>query len=137
MTTVKTIEIHEKFWEDERGWGLNPFKACEYMTDHPLDLHVVSMTPGAVRGNHYHPNVTEWMLVCGGPARFLSKPVQEETVQEIRIGGKTPVLLEIPADIQHAVRNESDGDIYLIVFSSASDPETIRCPLSFEPDASR
>ncbi len=132
MTTVREINIQHTAWEDERGWGLNPFKTSGVPEDASLNLHIVSLKPGFVRGNHYHTNATEWMLVYGGSAKFLSKPIRENTVKEIFIKDEKPVLLEIPPNVEHAVINESKNDVYLVVFSSSVEPDTIRCPSLFE-----
>ena len=132
MSTVKRIAIKDTMWADERGWGLNPFESCQFIPDGPCDIHVVSMKPGAVRGNHYHTNGTEWMLICGGPARFLSRSIKEDTIQIMMADERMPLMIEIPAHIEHAVRNESTEDIYLIVFSDVPAPETVRCRSLFE-----
>ena len=134
MTIVREINIQQTVWKDERGWGLNPFKTSGVPEDVSLNLHIVSLKPGFVRGNHYHTNSTEWMLVYGGSAKFLSKPVRKNTVKEIFIKDEKPVLLEIPPNVEHAIMNESKNDIYLVVFSSSAEPDTIRCPSLFELD---
>ena len=132
MNAVKRITIEDTMWGDERGWGLNPFSACHFIPEGPCDIHVVSLTPGAIRGNHSHTNGTEWMLICGGPARFVSRSITEETVHAMMADGRMPLLMEIPAHVEHAVRNESTEDIYLVVFSDVSAPETVRCRSLFE-----
>jgi dTDP-4-dehydrorhamnose 3,5-epimerase-like enzyme len=132
MAGVRKISFHDVAWEDERGWGTNPFKAFEVSDTASLDLHVVSLKPGYIRGNHYHADATEWMIICGGAVRFLWKAVEEKTVHEIIICDKEPVLLEITPLVEHALRNEGGHEIYVIVMNSSSEPDIIRCPSLFE-----
>ena len=137
MPGVKKIDIKQTAWEDERGWGLNPFDAAGIIKGTPIDLHVVSLKPGFVRGNHYHTNATEWIFICNGAARFLSKQIKEKTVNEILTEDNKPVFLEIQPNVEHAIMNVSKGDIYLVVFSSSAEPEMIRCPSLFDLDKQR
>ena len=54
MSQVKRLSIGDYSWEDERGWGLN-LLALSGLVERPVgDLHIVSVKPGAVRGNHRH-----------------------------------------------------------------------------------
>ncbi|MHB1193214.1 MAG: hypothetical protein ACYC6F_09225 [Longimicrobiales bacterium] len=64
---VRLIRLDAHAWADARGWGLRPFEAVGSGVGRVGDVHVVSLLPGAVRGNHLHPNVTEWLLVLGAP----------------------------------------------------------------------
>jgi dTDP-4-dehydrorhamnose 3,5-epimerase-like enzyme len=137
MSTVKRIEIEDAMWQDERGWGTNPFKAFNISDTAFLDLHVVSLKPGHIRGNHYHADVTEWMLICGGAVRFLWKAVEEKRVHEVMIRDEEPALLEIPPLVEHAVKNEGEHEIYLIVMNSCSEPDMIRCSSLFELETAR
>ncbi|MBN2516295.1 MAG: hypothetical protein JXC33_09740 [Deltaproteobacteria bacterium] len=132
MADVRKINFQHVAREDERGWGANPFKAFDISDTASLDIHVVSLKPGCIRGNHYHTDATEWMLICNGTVRFLWKGVEEKTVREIIIRDNEPALLEIPSLIEHALRNEGNHEIYLIVMNSSSEPDMIRCPSLFE-----
>jgi dTDP-4-dehydrorhamnose 3,5-epimerase-like enzyme len=132
MAGVRKINFQHVAWEDERGWGANPIKAFDISDTASLDLHVVSLKPGYIRGNHYHTDATEWMLICGGAVKVLWKSVKEKTVHEIIIRDNEPALLEISPLIEHAFSNEGEYDIYLIVMSSSPEPDTVRCPSLFE-----
>lgn len=132
MSTVKRIKIEDTMWQDERGWGLNPFVSCHFIPERLCDIHIVSMKPGAVRGNHCHTSGTEWMLICSGAVRFLWKADKKKIVNEIMIRDNEPVLLEIPPRAEHALRNEGEHEVYLIVMNSSFDPDTVRCPSLFE-----
>jgi len=126
MDTVRKLDISDTMWEDVRGWGINPLKISGMPDGRLLDLHVVSMRPGSERGNHYHPHAMERMLVCGDHARTVWRSAGGE-IHEIQTRSAGPTLLEISPDVEHAVKNESEREIYPVVLCNTSDPETVRC----------
>jgi oxalate decarboxylase/phosphoglucose isomerase-like protein (cupin superfamily) len=82
------------------------------------NLHVASMQPGAIRGNHVHASAAEWLLFCGGPAALITG------AEEILVGGGEPELFEIPAGLPHAIVNRSEREIFLVVFYEEKDLDT-------------
>jgi uncharacterized RmlC-like cupin family protein len=123
MAKIRRIEIGEQAWKDARGWVFNPLPLAE-LEGVPLgNLHVASMQPGAVRGNHAHGTAAEWLLFCGGPAALLSG-AGGEAAEEILIRGDGPELFEIPAGLPHAIVNRSDREIFLVVFYGPKNLDT-------------
>ncbi len=115
---VRQVPIGEKAWTDARGWVLNPL-ALAGLEGKPLgNLHVASMQPGAVRGNHAHGSAAEWLLFCGGPAALIAGE------EEIAVSGAEPELFEIPAGLPHAIVNRSDREIFLVVFYEEKELQT-------------
>ncbi|MFH1990983.1 MAG: cupin domain-containing protein [Pseudomonadota bacterium] len=131
MDTVKHIGLKKNIWKDERGWGINPLEALGIKAGLPGNLHIVSLKPGTVRGDHYHATATEWMLVFGGKAKIVWKVKKASSVHQIFVDDSEPALFEIPPDIEHAVINDSTSDIYLAVFYDSHQPDTVRCPSLF------
>jgi uncharacterized RmlC-like cupin family protein len=118
MAKVRRVAIGEKAWKDARGWVLNPLPLTG-LEGKPLgNLHVASMQPGAVRGNHAHASAAEWLLFCGGPASLIAGP------EEIHVVGGEPELFEIPAGLPHAIVNRSDREIFLVVFYEEKELQT-------------
>lgn len=110
MEKIRRIPIGDKAWTDARGWVLNPLPLAG-LQEKPLgNLHVASMQPGAVRGNHAHGSAAEWLLFCGGPAALITGE------EEILVSGTEPALFEIPAGLPHAIVNRSGREIFLVVF---------------------
>jgi oxalate decarboxylase/phosphoglucose isomerase-like protein (cupin superfamily) len=118
MAKIRSVAIGEKAWKDARGWVLNPLPLAGLEGKTLGNLHVASMQPGAVRGNHAHGSAAEWLLFCGGPAALITG------AEEILVGGREPELFEIPAGLPHAIVNRSDREIFLVVFYEGKDLDT-------------
>jgi len=118
MERIRRIDIGEKAWTDARGWVTNPLALAGLEGRTLGNLHVASMKPGAVRGNHAHGTAEEWLLFCGGPASLIAGS------EEIRVGGGEPELFAIPAGLPHAIVNRSDKEIFLVVFYAEKELQT-------------
>jgi oxalate decarboxylase/phosphoglucose isomerase-like protein (cupin superfamily) len=124
MAIIRRVAIGDKAWKDARGWVLNPLPLAG-LEGRPLgNLHVASMQPGAIRGNHVHGSASEWLLFCGGPAVLLAGTEGNPGAEEILVGGGEPELFEIPAGLPHAIVNRSDREIFLVVFYEEKDLDT-------------
>lgn len=108
-------------WSDARGWGLRPVEKSGLPYGGVGDVHVVSLEPGAVRGNHHHPGVTEWMLVFGAPVTLAWRD-PDGAVRTVRVDGPEPVFAEVAPGVPHALRCEGPGTAYLV--SWADGPPT-------------
>ena len=118
MGKVRRLGIGKKAWTDARGWVLNPLPLAG-LEGKPLgNLHVASMQPGAIRGNHAHGSAAEWLLFCGGPAALIAGE------EEILVSGTEPELFEIPPGLPHAIVNRSDREIFVVVFYEEKELQT-------------
>jgi dTDP-4-dehydrorhamnose 3,5-epimerase-like enzyme len=115
VTEIKRIFV-KGTGRDERGWVMNPLELAGLIGKPIAALHVASMRPGSVRGNHVHGNVVEWVVFCGGPVRIFAGEPGSSGYEEIIVSGVEAELFGIPAGKAHAFRNESDSEIYLVVF---------------------
>ena len=131
MGSVKRIDLKRNHWSDHRGWGVNPIDAAGLAGKPVYHFHTVSMKPGAVRGNHYHTDATEWLFVCGGPAKVVWRSDQTGPCHEVLVKKEEPALFEIPPHIEHAVMNTSQVEIFLLSFSNAPDRDTTQSPSLF------
>lgn len=126
-SAVRRVLCPQETWRDARGWGMNPLIAAGVDGNGPASLHVVSLKPGAVRGNHAHPDSTEWMQVCGGPAQLVWTCPDNATPFSEWIAADDPALFLIPPGCGHAVRNHAPFDITVVSFSNARKPLQVRC----------
>jgi oxalate decarboxylase/phosphoglucose isomerase-like protein (cupin superfamily) len=126
MSSIQILSLPQNFRFEPRGWTFNPF-ADQDMTG-PIEIdwktfHTVSMEPGTVRGNHVHPQVTEWLLFCGGPKLVSWQDSDSEKMNTIRITNNMTLLI-IPPGVKHAVKNVSDQPLYLVTFRSPAPPSS-------------
>lgn len=89
------------------------------------ELHVVSLRPGAVRGNHRHPDGTEWLLVLGGRATVAWRHQEDGREEQDRLAGGRPALYRFAPGVDHALRCEGDREIYAVAGSDVPRPTTL------------
>lgn len=124
MHSLKLISLPENFRQEPRGFYFAPFKDLELIPQIEIDwttFHLVSMKPGTVRGNHYHPQVTEWLFFCGGPILLAWQDPDSEVVQKSLIENNHTFAF-IPPGVKHAVKNAGNQTFYLIAFRSPAQP---------------
>ncbi len=128
MPEVKRLDAPDTQWSDPRGWGIDPIRAAGPGADISLGVHLVSLRPGTTpRGNHFHRDATEWLLIFGSPGKLIWRATAEGPLNEIDIAGDGPSLFEIPPLVEHAIINTSDSDLYIMAFYDLPDPVTEPC----------
>lgn len=133
MADVEFIDLTGKIHEDPRGLSFFPWPGQVPKNQDLLrSLHLVSIAPGQVRGNHLHPGHIEWLYIFHGPGVLIWEGTPGELKEQTISGNRT--LIRIPAGIAHAVRNPGPEVLYLLAWREAADggpaePETRRRPL--------
>jgi len=131
---VRVVEL-DRLHREDRGWGMNPLRTAGAGEEAAAGMHLVSIRPGAVRGNHSHGNATEWIVVFGGAGKLSWRSLPDGTLRESAFGGDGPALFEIPPGVEHAIANTSGRDLYALAFYDHPAPETRPCgPLAAPPD---
>ncbi len=116
------IQIKEiEFNQDDRGWFIRPITDDDIKSRIVCDVHMVSMKPGAIRGNHHHVHKTENILVIGGTCRLVAVDNKTEMKEEKTIEKNSKVLLVIPPNVTHAIENIGDEVAYLLCYSNVED----------------
>ena len=126
MKEVEKIEIGQRLWSDDRGWGINPVEAIGIESKFIGNIHTVSIKPDKVRGNHYHTKSTEWILFFGGKAKLFWRIKNDKVTHEILVSESKPSLFKIPPNIEHAVINKDKHEIYLISINDSTDRGTVK-----------
>lgn len=109
---------------DPRGWVSN---LPDFRPDLPEGLnyvHIVSMEPGAIRGNHYHREQIETLCILG--TKIQVKAVNRETAETYKeiVNDDPPTMFVISPKISHAFRNLSEQVGYLVCFTDRNfDPD--------------
>jgi dTDP-4-dehydrorhamnose 3,5-epimerase-like enzyme len=111
---VEEIEVHS----DMRGFVFEPI--AENYLNKQHNAHIVISHPEAVRGNHYHINGTETILVMG-PA--LARIKEAGKIKDINIPARKAFRFIIPPMISHAIKNTGSQPNILAAFNTfAHDP---------------
>ncbi len=116
------IQIKEiEFCQDDRGWCIRPITDDDIKSGIISDIHMVSMKPGAIRGNHYHLHKTENIFVIGSTCRVLVVDNNTKEKEEKIIKNNDKRLFIILPDITHAIENIGSETSYLFCFSNVKD----------------
>ena len=110
---VKEIE----FYQDGRGWSIRPIADDDLKKGVISDVHMVSMKPGTIRGNHYHVHKIENILVIGSVCRLLVVDNKTKEKEEKIIENSNKISFVIPPDVTHAIENIGNEVSYLFCFS--------------------
>ena len=116
---IESFPLEECRHCDERGWVLFPWEKREFPID-PKTVHIVRSMPGAVRGNHAHPRVAEWLCPLEGEGLLTWRSPSGE-VQELHLEAQTRCI-RIRAGVPHAVTNIGAGELLLLA-AREKDPE--------------
>ena len=114
---VKEIE----FYQDDRGWCIKPISDDDIEKGIISDIHMVSMKPGSIRGNHYHVSKTENILIIGSTCRVLVEDNNTKEKEEKILENNEEMLFVIPPDVTHAIENIGNEVSYLFCFSNVKD----------------
>jgi dTDP-4-dehydrorhamnose 3,5-epimerase-like enzyme len=117
---------------DKRGFSFTIDKShLNWLRTMPC-LHVVSIRPGFVRGNHYHLERHE-VLFVSATSRWVaawSIPGTSEVTSRSFEAQDNIVAIEVPPGLTHAVRNEGSEDLTIIAFSDVefdpANPDAVR-----------
>ena len=118
---VQIIELAN--FGDARGSSFTvPAEALAFV-GRLADVHVASIVPGAVRGNHYHLRRREAIVVLPGVKWSLHWDEGEGSdAQHYSFNGASAVLVLISPGASHAVRNDDDGSGTLWLAAISSEP---------------
>ena len=119
---MEIIQIKEiEFDQDDRGWSIKPITDEDISDGKIKDIHMVSMRPGAIRGNHYHVYKTEHIFIMGSTCRVVVMDNNTKEREEEIIGHNKKALLVIPPHVTHAIENIGNEMSYLLCYSKAEE----------------
>ncbi|HEY1835028.1 MAG TPA: hypothetical protein VGG08_11360 [Solirubrobacteraceae bacterium] len=90
------------------------------------DLHVASILPGHVRGNHYHALRGETIVVIHEDRWSLRYDAGSDTkVTSRAFTGAGVVAISVPQMAAHAIRNDGERPLWLLAWSDGPYDETL------------
>ncbi len=112
---VKVLKLKNFTTKEKRGFRLNLMDYFLKEKERFKDIHFVSMKPNTIRGNHKHPKSKEWILLWEGKFKFL---YLNKKLKEIKLDVKEPLLIFIPKNTPHLLKNISKKESFLLSFGS-------------------
>jgi dTDP-4-dehydrorhamnose 3,5-epimerase-like enzyme len=73
---------------------------------------IITNTPKAVRGNHYHKLTTQYTLVLNGTLNYYSKPVDSDEPVQLFVASHGDMIISEPGEI-HAMRAGEHGCTFI------------------------
>lgn len=117
----ENLEIHH----DDRGTIADIF----YNTNIE-HVAIIKSEPNVIRGNHYHKETTQFMLMTKGSLEYWYKPVDSDESSKMYLCKVGDLITTEPYEI-HALRITNDGNEF-IVFSKGK-----RGGMDYESDTYR
>lgn len=112
---------------DTRGSSFVPPPECLEFIGTIRDMHIATILPGAVRGNHYHQQHREVIVVVHADHwSFHWDLGPDSEIHRERFSGAGAVMIEIAPLASHAIRNDGAAELYIVGFSDA--PFDVRLP---------
>jgi dTDP-4-dehydrorhamnose 3,5-epimerase-like enzyme len=118
------VEPKVRVWDvpdsgDRRGNSFTlPAQALQFVGT-VRDVHMASMVPGAVRGNHYHTRRREAIVVlCGAPWSLYWDEGAGTNVEKLSFEEAGATLILVSPGASHALRNDGEQEMSIVAFSS-------------------
>ena len=69
---------------------------------------LITNTPGAVRGNHYHKHTTQYTYILRGTLAYFSRPVEVDRPADVYMASAGDFIISAPLEI-HAMKAGVEG----------------------------
>jgi len=100
------------------------------------DVHLSTLLPGHVRGNHFHVARHEVLMVMSSERWSLHWDSGVDTPVTVRtFDGLSAVVVRVPPHVSHAIRN--DGDVSLQIIGMSDGPYDLSAPDTYPREVIR
>jgi dTDP-4-dehydrorhamnose 3,5-epimerase-like enzyme len=83
------------------------------------DMHIATIRPSFLRGNHYHRRQHEaTVVIYSGKWSFFWDSGPKTEANQRNFNGKGAVLLKIEPNSSHTILNDGDSDLCVLAFSN-------------------
>ncbi len=104
---------------DERGYSYEISKEAFDDIGKIEDVHIASIESGRIRGNHYHVDKKEVIIILYSDSFIVAWESSDGRVGEKKeVSGRGCVRVEINKNVSHAIHNIGKSPIYILVFSA-------------------
>lgn len=125
MNTMQDIEIKKlKNYGDKRGALYNISDTDMQFLDKIKNIHFGRISPGSIRGNHYHHLTREILIITYSDTWTLAWSGKDSTeISKREFAGSGSVLIKINEEIAHSVKNNANKDLEIIALSDRTFPK--------------
>lgn len=131
---IQFLPLGDAWRQDERGAVYFPWQNLPDafpLADMCRNCHLISIVPGQIRGQHQHPDKTEWLLVFHGQGQLFWRSGDGELHQRLLSDNRT--LVVIPPGMPHTLRNDGSTILYLLAWRAALKPGRDGADTVYEP----
>ena len=125
VNTMLDIEIKKlENYGDKRGALYNISDTDMKFLDKVKNTHFGRISPGSIRGNHYHHQTKEMLIITYSDRWTLSRSEIDSTeILKREFAGSGAVLIKINEKTAHSVKNNGDKDLEIIALSNRIFPK--------------
>ena len=109
--TIERLQMHR----DKRGKVFEPASPEILASGTLRNLHIATIAPGAVRGNHRHLNQTE--LICFFGRLTLALEGGNGVRETVKFDGDDCVLVTVEPGVAHAFLNPGDEEMFIVCYA--------------------
>jgi dTDP-4-dehydrorhamnose 3,5-epimerase-like enzyme len=127
MQDIEIITLEN--YGDIRGALYNILDTDLQFLDKILNIHFGRIRPGSIRGNHYHHQSKEMLIITYSDIWTLAWAKQDSSeIFKKEFTGSGAVLIKVNEGAAHSVKNTGDEDLEIIALSnrafSIENPDT-------------
>jgi len=103
---------------DQRGFLIEFLREDEKLLNFKGQVYASTISPGDIRGNHYHHNKNEIFCVMKGKLKVLIQNIDSKKVDEFILDGNKEDLdrLLVPPGFAHTFINIGNEEVVLLAF---------------------
>lgn len=107
-------KILPRISDDERGVSVNFTAESSDFLGEIKDIHYASILPGKVRGNHYHIDRKEIILVDFTDEWVLASQTSQSSVTTRKFSGVGLALIKVESMVTHAIKNTGQRHLTIV-----------------------
>lgn len=114
--------------KDNRGRLIELIKGKDIDGGKFGQILITTALPEKTKGNHYHKRKREWYVVVQGTGLLILKDIKSNELKKIILKASSPLLIEIPRNVGHAIKNIGKDELLLLAYVNEEfnpkDPDT-------------
>ena len=127
MQHIEIIKLEN--YGDKRGALYNVPDTDLLFLDKIQNIHFGKIHPNSIRGNHYHHQSKEILIITYSDTWTLAwAKTDSAEMSKKEFSGSGAILIKVNERIAHSIKNNGDKDLEIIAFSnrifSKEDPDT-------------